>query len=96
MITISKKQIKDFVNKQPDDKPIDFQQNFSKDSCGCLMVHIGKELGFKDFKCGIYYIANDKDETVLNIESNIVENILKLKNLPNNYKELKNLLDKVI
>ena len=44
MITVTKQELIDFVDAQPDDRHIDFQQFYSTEDCGCLMIHFGKEV----------------------------------------------------
>ena len=61
MITITTKEIYDFINNQPPKRKINFKQSFSWDSCGCLMVHYGKEVLkiHQEFSCGEYAIGDD-------------------------------------
>lgn len=58
MKIITKQEIIDFIKSQPDDRPVNMRQMVSTDSCGCFMVHYGKEVleikrpffcGFQDF-----------------------------------------------
>lgn len=44
MRIVTKQELIDFVDAQPDDRPIDFQQFYSTEDCGCLMIHFGKEV----------------------------------------------------
>lgn len=44
MRTVTKQELIDFVDAQPDDRPVDFNQFYSIEDCGCLMVHFGKEV----------------------------------------------------
>jgi hypothetical protein len=53
VITVTKQQIVDFINVQPASRPVNMRQNYSRDLCGCIMVHYGKEvLKIDDFGCG--------------------------------------------
>lgn len=44
MRIVTKQELIDFVDAQPDDRPVDFNQFYSIEDCGCLMVHFGKEV----------------------------------------------------
>lgn len=41
MIEVTEQEMRDFVESQPDNRPIDFAENSHSDSCGCLMVQYG-------------------------------------------------------
>jgi hypothetical protein len=53
-----KEDLLNYINSQPDDRPINFSQNNTNDSCGCLMVHYFKDLGYKNFSCGLFTIMD--------------------------------------
>ena len=44
MRIVTKQELIDFVDAQPDDRPVNFQQFYSTEDCGCLMIHFGKEV----------------------------------------------------
>jgi hypothetical protein len=50
MITVTRQNMLDFIKVQPNDRPINFNEVYSDQSCGCLMVHYGKHANF-DFDC---------------------------------------------
>ena len=53
MITVTKQQIVDFINAQPASRRVNMSQNYSYESCGCVMVHYGKDvLKLDNFGCG--------------------------------------------
>lgn len=56
MTTVTKKQIIDFINSQPADRPVDMFNPNSNDRCGCVMVHYGREILNieENFTCGYY------------------------------------------
>jgi hypothetical protein len=47
--------LKDFINSQPDDRLLNMDQPHSNESCGCILVHYGKEVLQldKSFGCGL-------------------------------------------
>lgn len=58
---ITKKQFIDFINNQPDDKLVNFSENYSEDSCGCPMVQFMRENQFEIDKegCGFSVFSGD-------------------------------------
>lgn len=69
--TITSQEILDFISKQPDDRPINFRENYSDESCGCVMIHYGKDvLKMGDFSCG-YDTFHDKKSEVYRLENDI-------------------------
>lgn len=52
MIKVTEKEIIDFIMAQPRDRPLNMNDNFTSDECGCIMVHYGKARGFKFNWCG--------------------------------------------
>ena len=44
MRIVTKQELIDFVDAQPDDRPVNFKQFYSTKDCGCLMIHFGKEV----------------------------------------------------
>lgn len=80
MSKVTKEDLVNFINRQPDDRPINFKENKSSDTCGCLMVHYAKSLGYDNFSCGIFTISSDDDYksllTLTRLASSIIcENI---------------------
>ncbi len=49
MITLTKQQVIDFINSQPDDREVNMNQNDSEDSCGCLLIHLARQY-YPDYK----------------------------------------------
>lgn len=45
-IKVTEKQMRDFILAQPDDRPINMQENKSNAPCGCIMIQYGREHGF--------------------------------------------------
>ena len=46
MITVTKEQLLEYITKQPNDRPINFVENFfdqTIDKCGCLMVQYARD-----------------------------------------------------
>ncbi len=44
MITLTKQQVIDFINSQPDDRKVEMENNVAQpDSCGCVMIHLGRK-----------------------------------------------------
>lgn len=42
---LTKQQVIDFINSQPDERPIDFTEpNYSPGDCGCLLVHLNQNV----------------------------------------------------
>lgn len=62
MKTITDQEIVDFIKAQPDDRPVRMGQCESSNSCGCIMVHYGREVLHieEPFICGedIFRIAS--------------------------------------
>lgn len=58
---ISIEDIKDFIFKQSDDRPLNMTENKSYNDCGCIMVHYGKDiLNIKEpFSCGAARIGEN-------------------------------------
>jgi len=100
MISISKQQLLDFINNQPDDRQVNFSENSSRDSCGCLMVHMAKDLGYDNFTCGlngVYSTVNGNREQVLKFDNthSIIFDMMFLSKSerPKTYKEVKVLIN---
>lgn len=74
MITFQ--QLKDFINSQPDDRPVDMCQNMNSEECGCVMIHYGRDvLGIpNDYVSAGFSTIFDKSgesETEFDIEGDI-------------------------
>lgn len=52
MLTYSYSDLVDFINNQPDDKSVNFNELDSGDDCGCLLVHFAKSKNLNNFSCG--------------------------------------------
>ncbi len=52
MIQITKQQMVDFIFSQPDEREVDMVQAHPEASCGCVMVHYGKEHNIPFSFCG--------------------------------------------
>lgn len=53
------KTLEQFVNEQPDERPINFSQaRVDDEDCGCLLVHYGREHGLKGrLECGYAQVS---------------------------------------
>lgn len=82
---VTTKEILDFIDGQPDDRPVNLNENDSTDECGCVMVHYGKEvLGLEDFVCGFRRIGD-----FIDLEQ-LINKIVDFDGIrPKNYGELK-------
>lgn len=50
---VTKQQMIDYIFAQPDDRMVDFDENYAGQKCGCIMVHYGKDNGIVGFDiCG--------------------------------------------
>lgn len=52
MITVTKQQMIDYCFAQPDDRQVDFEENYARNKCGCVMVQYGKDNGIEFEGCG--------------------------------------------
>ncbi len=45
MLTLTKQQVIDYINSQPDERPVDMMDFIAvpEDKCGCLLVHIFRD-----------------------------------------------------
>jgi hypothetical protein len=87
----------DFVNSQPDDRPINFSQNSFHENCGCLMVHYGKFVGVIGERCSFTSVVDYNGEELVKFDescSNLVTNCVLYYSV-SNYKELKDLVQKI-
>lgn len=52
------KTLEQFINEQPDERPIDFKQAVAHSSeCGCLLIHYGRAAGLVGtLSCGYEYV----------------------------------------
>lgn len=96
---ITKQDFVDYINKQPDNREVNFSENDSSHSCGCLMVHYFKDLGFNNFRCGSSRIVdyddfNKYDYIVLDYgcRSIVIKGVISRK--MKTYKDLKECLTK--
>jgi hypothetical protein len=74
MKTITKQELIDYINSQPDDKRVDMRQCSVLGNCGCVMVQYSKEiLNITDpFWCGYHVIyVNNFPEYALGADDNI-------------------------
>lgn len=78
MITVTKQEIVDFINGQPQSRPVDMRENFFDEPCGCVMVHYGKEmLKFDKFGCGYKtWHPLDSFEKIAEISDSTITGIL--------------------
>ena len=53
MVTVTRQDMVEFIQAQPDDRKVDFADAFKDDECGCVMVHYGREKGLDFNDCGI-------------------------------------------
>ena len=49
---VTKQQMIDYIFAQPDERRVNFSQNYFHNDCGCVMVHYGKDNGVKFHGCG--------------------------------------------
>jgi hypothetical protein len=47
MITVTKQEMIDFINSQPDDRMVNFNEVHKESFCGCIMVQYGISKGFE-------------------------------------------------
>jgi hypothetical protein len=85
---VTAQQIKDYVLGQPDDKPVNNENNYSNSNCGCVMIQYGKEkLGLNDFSCGfsVWEILDDDEyNPIFELEDGlIISDIFKISSWTN-------------
>jgi len=73
---VTRQQIIDFVNAQPDERPVDMRECINSEPfCGCVMIHYGREVlklfSSKDFfGCGVaQWIVEDGLAPYIHIEN---------------------------
>ncbi len=71
-INLSNEQVIEFINKQPDSRPVNFDEPNGNDECGCLLIHLFKERFPKDtnVSCAFQNVKSAFNE--LNIDGNVV------------------------
>lgn len=71
MIIVTEQDMVDFINTQPDDRKVDFDENKEWSTCGCLMVHYGKSKGLHFVSCSINGWLNNKENMVAKFENSL-------------------------
>lgn len=65
MKIVTHKEIINWVNAQPADRPVIMMENYSKCPIGCVMVQYGEEiLQEKSFGCGFFCWEKDKPDGI--------------------------------
>jgi len=101
-ITIPEQEVFDFIAAQPDDRNLNFRENYvtHEDDCGCLLIQFARSKGFKgELDCGWDAIHTEKETVAFSGEGEIRKLIWQIINMehpsrPANYKELKAMLSK--
>lgn len=65
LTVVTKQDMVDFINSQPDDKEVNFLENTYSDQCGCVMVHYAKSKGIDFDECGMQGWYNNRTETMV-------------------------------
>jgi len=85
MTTVTRQQIIDFVRAQPNDRPVNMDENSNNETgCGCVMIHYGREilkLSQNDFEgCGCTVWEGFNGDILAKIENRErIEKILSVK-----------------
>jgi hypothetical protein len=56
--TFTFKQLSEFINSQLDDRPVNMEQSYGDEDCGCILVHFGRHLSHRKIKDVGYNIIN--------------------------------------
>lgn len=67
-IQVTKQQMIDYIFSQPDDRRVNFRENWANQDCGCVMVHYGKDNGFEFVGCGTMNWENWKGKAEAEID----------------------------
>lgn len=57
MKEITFEDIAEFIDNQPDEKTVNFDENDSDSPCGCIMVQYGKSIGLKFTRCYVTHFG---------------------------------------
>lgn len=68
---VTKQQMIDYCFAQPDDRIVNFGENYNNTHCGCVMVQYGKTNGLDFAGCGFQYWEKDDGYKVARLEGNI-------------------------
>lgn len=77
MITVTKESFQDWIRKQPDERPVDMGQNYCDEPCGCVMVHYGKDKGWKFRGCGTKSWCVEDGEDIAEFEEGHLNKMIK-------------------
>lgn len=65
---VTKQQMVDYCFAQPDDRNVDFGENYFRKPCGCVMVHYGKDNGMQFDGCGFTSWEDDKGRKIARMD----------------------------
>ena len=97
-IILSKQDVKDFINSQPDEREVNMDESTSiylnKPTCGCLLIHLYKDRFKDDFsyiRAGINHARGDSFFIVNNFDNFDICEFLESEQTT--YKELKKIVN---